>query len=269
MAPTRRTWPVALGAVALVAVLGTAAVFAFGGARSGTPAEPLVNESARLGVPADLGGEVVVRVAGPAGREAVAYRTDTGEVRLAVVDGGRVAYRLDRPLSGATRVSGLTFRDVGPADAVVFRADDGQWATEYVWEPATGALAYRAREEGTDRERFSDGLVAGDPVADYLGYARPAAVAPVQAAPAGLTGYDNVGTVNSPGDGFLSLRSDPSVQRGRRLVQMPHGAEVGLIGICESPTRLDGKEGMWCLAEYGGYQGWAFTAYLNIPPTGL
>lgn len=264
----RRAWPLVPGAVALAVVLGAATLFLLQRGRPEWPAQPVASASAQTATPADLGGEVVSRESGPGGREALVYRTGDGELRLAVVDGGRVAYRLGRPLSAATRVSGLTFRTVGPADAIVFRAGDGQWTTEYVWEPATDALAYRAREDGTGRERFSDGLVAGDPVADFLGYAPAATAASVPAAPTGPTGYDNVATVNSPGDGFLSLRSDPTVQSGRRLVRMPHGAQVGLLGICDNPDTVDGKEGMWCLAEYGGQQGWAFTAYLIIPPTG-
>ena len=62
---------------------------------------------------------------------------------------------------------------------------------------------------------------------------------------------------NSPRDGFLALRSLPSAERGERVLKIPHGATVS-IGGCGA---LVGR-GRWCQANYNGYSGWVFDAYL-------
>ena len=64
--------------------------------------------------------------------------------------------------------------------------------------------------------------------------------------------------VNSPGDGFLALRSLPSSQSGQRILKIPHGATI-VIGECLAGT---GKSGRWCRTSYGGYSGWVFDAFL-------
>jgi hypothetical protein len=69
-------------------------------------------------------------------------------------------------------------------------------------------------------------------------------------------------TVNSPGDGFLALRSLPNSDLGERILQIPHGATVKING-CLARTRIGNKTGRWCRASYGSYNGWVFDAWLT------
>lgn len=68
--------------------------------------------------------------------------------------------------------------------------------------------------------------------------------------------------VNSPGDGFLSLRTEPSVKTGTQLVKMPTGAIVRLDDCQRELTTIGTKSGRWCMVSYEGQAGWAFDAWL-------
>lgn len=69
--------------------------------------------------------------------------------------------------------------------------------------------------------------------------------------------------VNSPNDGFLALRSQPSVETGAQLLKIPHGATV-VLNNCEKITvKIDGRNGRWCAVEYAGKDGWVFSAWLD------
>jgi len=68
--------------------------------------------------------------------------------------------------------------------------------------------------------------------------------------------------VNSPGDGFLALRTFPSSASGERILQIPHGASV-TVGGCLNIARIGSRAGRWCRASYGGYSGWVFDAFLT------
>jgi uncharacterized protein YraI len=68
----------------------------------------------------------------------------------------------------------------------------------------------------------------------------------------------NKATVNTPGDGFLALRSEPSLSVGTRLLKIPHGAQITL-GECVAPSHED----RWCKTTYRGTSGWVFARYLN------
>ena len=68
-----------------------------------------------------------------------------------------------------------------------------------------------------------------------------------------------IARVNSPGDGFLALRTLPSSTAGSRILQIPHGATVS-VGGCLGNGRAG--SGRWCRANYNGYSGWVFDAYL-------
>lgn len=68
-------------------------------------------------------------------------------------------------------------------------------------------------------------------------------------------------TVNSPGDGFLALRSLPKSEAGERIIKIPHGANIS-IGGCRPVVRPVSRSGRWCQASYNGYTGWVFDAYL-------
>ncbi|CAN5490878.1 hypothetical protein BH23BAC4_BH23BAC4_01230 [soil metagenome] len=72
----------------------------------------------------------------------------------------------------------------------------------------------------------------------------------------------NVAYVNSPGDGFLALRSEPSVRTGYRVMRIPHEASVEVINCRSSTSSIGSSRGRWCQVSYNGNQGWAFDAYL-------
>ncbi|MBV9217656.1 MAG: hypothetical protein JO053_15920 [Acidobacteria bacterium] len=75
----------------------------------------------------------------------------------------------------------------------------------------------------------------------------------------GSTSISNPRTVhaNSPTDGFLALRSQPSTETGIRILKIPHGAAL-TIGDC---LPQNGR-GRWCKAVYGGYSGWIYDSYV-------
>lgn len=64
-------------------------------------------------------------------------------------------------------------------------------------------------------------------------------------------------TVNTPGDGFLALRSEPSTQRGRRLLKIPHGTVLTL----ERCVAAAGNDA-WFQANYANKNGWVFDRYV-------
>ena len=68
--------------------------------------------------------------------------------------------------------------------------------------------------------------------------------------------------VNSPGDGFLALRTYPDSELGERILKIPHGSVI-TVGACTAARTIPGrKAGRWCRANYNGYTGWVFDAYL-------
>jgi hypothetical protein len=68
--------------------------------------------------------------------------------------------------------------------------------------------------------------------------------------------------VNSPGDGFLALRSEPNAETGYRILKIPHGASVRVLGCRNYSERVGGRTGRWCRVSYAGYAGWAFDGWL-------
>ena len=84
----------------------------------------------------------------------------------------------------------------------------------------------------------------------------------VNAPPSTVPNPNNIGTtarVNSPGDGFLALRSFPSSETGTRILKIPHGATVSIGGCL---NRVGNKGGRWCRASYNGYSGWVNDGWL-------
>ena len=73
--------------------------------------------------------------------------------------------------------------------------------------------------------------------------------------PPALADDDRV-MVNSPGDGFLALRSEPTTKSGRRLAKIPHGTTLRL-GVCQ-PT----PSGSWCQTSFQGLTGWVLDRYV-------
>lgn len=72
----------------------------------------------------------------------------------------------------------------------------------------------------------------------------------------------NTARVNSPGDGFLALRSEPNSETGYRIAQIPHGADVNVSGCQSYSVKIGSRTGRWCQISYGGQSGWAFDAWL-------
>lgn len=67
--------------------------------------------------------------------------------------------------------------------------------------------------------------------------------------------------VNSPGDGFLALRSEPNSETGFRITKIPHGATVTVLN-CPRPSNVGKMRGRWCQVIYNGQSGWAFDAFM-------
>ncbi|MCC6825202.1 MAG: hypothetical protein IT172_05590 [Acidobacteria bacterium] len=80
------------------------------------------------------------------------------------------------------------------------------------------------------------------------------------AGPGGLP-MDRTARVNSPGDGFLALRTLPSSQIGDRIAKIPHGATIR-VGVCGPVMEGSKRPGRWCQASYSGMTGWVYDAYL-------
>jgi hypothetical protein len=69
-----------------------------------------------------------------------------------------------------------------------------------------------------------------------------------------------VARANSPNDGFLALRTAPSSETGDRILQIPHGAELKVLG-CQAAVK--GKKGRWCRVDYNGNLGWANDGWMT------
>ena len=75
--------------------------------------------------------------------------------------------------------------------------------------------------------------------------------------------YPYTAYVNSPGDGFLSLRTEPSARRGALSLRMNHGNQVTVLSCRSEQAVIDDRYGRWCRVRYGGRVGWAFNGFLN------
>src|SRR6185369_9700173 len=69
--------------------------------------------------------------------------------------------------------------------------------------------------------------------------------------------------VNSPGDGFLAMRSAPSSEYGDRVAKIPHGAVVNVENCQREKVRIGVRVGRWCMVTYDGRTGWVFDAWLD------
>lgn len=69
--------------------------------------------------------------------------------------------------------------------------------------------------------------------------------------------------VNSPGDGFLALRSAPDAEAGERLAQIPHGTVVTLENCEKEKVKIGNRTGRWCMVTYRDQTGWVFDAWLD------
>jgi hypothetical protein len=72
-----------------------------------------------------------------------------------------------------------------------------------------------------------------------------------------VSAYADTATVNTPGDGFLALRSEPSTKQGVRPGKIPHGTLLDLGGcVRHSATQR------WCIPSTRG-----FFAAMHAPRT--
>jgi hypothetical protein len=71
-----------------------------------------------------------------------------------------------------------------------------------------------------------------------------------------------VARVAQSNDGFLSLRTEPSVRSGAQLVKIPSGSVVELEDCQTGYQTIDGRRGRWCMISYNGRTGWAFDGWL-------
>ncbi len=83
-------------------------------------------------------------------------------------------------------------------------------------------------------------------------------VSPLTSPPNGRTAR-----ANSPGDGFLALRSEPDSETGYRITKIPHGAELTVLG-CPKPSNVGKMAGRWCQVIYNGQPGWAFDGFMKF-----
>ena len=68
--------------------------------------------------------------------------------------------------------------------------------------------------------------------------------------------------VDSPNDGFLSLRNEPDADLGARIAKIPHGATVELQNCEKDEVTVAGRRGRWCQVTYNGNTGYVFDAWL-------
>ncbi len=73
--------------------------------------------------------------------------------------------------------------------------------------------------------------------------------------PAAVTAH-----ANSPSDGFLALRTEPSTVTGDRILKIPHGAALTVISCLPAQA---GKKGRWCRVNYEGTLGWANDGWMT------
>jgi flagellar basal body-associated protein FliL len=70
-------------------------------------------------------------------------------------------------------------------------------------------------------------------------------------------------TADSPGDGFLALRSEPNSETGARLAKIPHGTAFTIGSCLDYKITPRGNRGRWCTANYSGQTGWVFDAFVK------
>lgn len=69
--------------------------------------------------------------------------------------------------------------------------------------------------------------------------------------------------VNSPSDGFLALRDQPSAKFGSRIAKIPHG-DIVVLGKCtDDAETIGGRTGHWCRVRWEGKTGWVFDVWLT------
>jgi len=157
------------------------------------------------------------------------------------------AVRAGRVLEGMTRDQVLSARgaalreEVIPPDAELWHYSEGEVAfsqgrVTYVdLDASQGKPAAPSTPAAADRVTREDlGATAGEPRSPL-----------------------EIARVHTPGDGFLALRSEPTIRRGKRLLKIPHGSRLKLEGCVSRPG-----DGRWCSTTFDGRKGWVFERYL-------
>ena len=88
-------------------------------------------------------------------------------------------------------------------------------------------------------------------------------VQPIQSAAPPSSSGGKTGYADSPGDGFLALRSTPDSETGLRIAKIPHGAALTVIA-CPKPSNVRQRSGRWCQVIYNGQSGWAFDGFISF-----
>ena len=114
---------------------------------------------------------------------------------------------------------------------------------------------------GGDNKNSANSVTPSEAEADA---AADAAVAAGATAP-DLDAMSNPETryANSPSDGFVALRSDPSIAEGSRFKKIPHGGQVSVFYCKPQNENIGVRHGHWCKIEYNEITGWAFDYYLS------
>ncbi len=95
-------------------------------------------------------------------------RLRDGQFTMTVSEGGQT-WRLPRPLSASTSISGIQRRTLAGRDVVQFEARDGRWATTYFWEVRRGLLHF-VGQDGSGTTNVSEAPGSRAVVAAALGY---------------------------------------------------------------------------------------------------
>lgn len=184
----------------------------------------------------------------------VVLRDGNAELRLAssVPSGGKVVYEVDAsasPVHLDLVVQNVAGEVVSRVPGIVKMITDDQ--IQYCVDFATLARPVDFNSGCVVLTQLSGtGAPPGPTVVQERVY--------VQDAAAAVSGA----TANSPRDGFVALRSDPSVRTGYRVMQIPHGAYVEMYGCQPAEAVVDRRHGQWCEVGYNGTRGWAFDGFL-------
>lgn len=69
--------------------------------------------------------------------------------------------------------------------------------------------------------------------------------------------HESTARVETPGDGFLSLRDAPGL-KSMELARIPHGSMVLVLDFSDHWDQIYGQQGQWFLVEHRGEVGWAW-----------
>ena len=182
-------------------------------------------------------------------------RLADGQFSMTLSEGGQT-WRLPRPLSANTSISGIQRRPLAGRDVVQFEARDGRWATTYFWEFRQGLLHF-VGQDGSGTTNVSEAPGSRAVVSAALGYvpgddvvrgSSRASRAPARAAPrrSRIRGADTpsapniivMGSYQPYDQAGLDARYAQAQQTGLTLQVVPsetYGMTPGLTVIVAGP----------------------------------